>query len=1011
MNQKKFLGVTYCYIWALFINVKITIVRKNSISTYKIMLGLLFCLPISSVYGQNKEEVAKIVSTYDLKKLSELQKQFYEQSKINKQNALAAAKVNNWPEFVKNENGSVDELIRLTPDGQPMYYSVDNRAAARSTRANFLNTGGGLGLTLDGQGMTARVWDGGNVRTTHREFGTRVSVIDTPNASLDSNSFHATHVSGTIGATGINANAKGMATLATLRTFNWNADSAEALGEIQNGMLLSNHSYGVPIVSNTGVALSPNLIGAYTAESREWDVVTYNAPYYLMVVSAGNNGQNANTQPSTAGYDKLVGNKVSKNNLVVANTNDANINANGELVSVTINSGSSQGPADDLRIKPDISGNGTQLFSTLDNSDTAYGNLTGTSMAAPNVTGTLLLLQQHYNNIYGHFMKAATLKALACTTADDAGRPGPDVNFGWGLLNAKKAAETINKNGLESIISELTLAQGQTYTTTVTSNGMQPFNASIVWNDVPGAVNNGAINNTTPALVNDLDIRVTQNTNTYFPWKLQSNPSFNAVNTGDNNVDNVERVTIPNAAGVYTITVTHKGTLQQGPQNFSLVVTGITSSFSLFPLTVEDKTICANENASFTFKYATANSQNTNFSVVGLPTGATASISNTSLTANGEITMTLSNWNNVPPGEYVIGLKGDNSTETRIESVRVKVYSNTFQNTALVTPANEANDLTTNVRLEWAEDVNATNYRVQVSEDANFGTFLSDQTVTASHYVLSDLPQETKYYWRVYPSNSCGTGTTANVNNFATGIVNCNTFTATDFSNNTISTLANAQAVVPVTVSGGQIVENISVKLNLGHGALGQLTVTLEGPESIGSPRIILFNGSCGENRSINTVFSDSGNDVICLNQNISVIGITKPFQALSTLNGLNADGVWKIIADDNEFGIGGRISSLSLSFCDVQPSPSLGIGENNKALQVSVYPNPSKGILNIDLADKNSDKTVLNLFDIQGRKIISKESNNSKETMNIENLSNGIYLLSIESGSLKTTKKIILSK
>lgn len=975
------------------------------------MLGLLFCLPVSSIYGQNKEEVAKIVSTYDLKKLSELQKQFYEQSKINKQNALAAAKVNNWPEFVKNENGSVDELIRLTPDGQPMYYSVDNRAAARATRANFLNTGGGLGLTLDGQGMTARVWDGGNVRTTHQEFGTRVSVIDTPTAGLDSNSFHSTHVTGTIGATGIVANAKGMATQATVRTFNWTSDSAEALGEIQNGMLLSNHSYGVPIVSNTGVALSPSLIGAYTAESREWDVVTYNAPYYLMVVSAGNNGQNANTQPSTAGYDKLVGNKVSKNNLVVANTNDANINASGELVAVSINGSSSQGPADDLRIKPDISGNGTQVYSTLDNSNTSYGNLTGTSMAAPNVTGTLLLLQQHYNNIYGHFMKAATLKALACHTADDTGRPGPDANFGWGLLNAKKAAETINKNGLESLISELTLAQGQTYTTTVTSNGMQPFNASIVWNDVPGTVNNGAINNTTPALVNDLDIRVTQNTNTYFPWKLQSNPALNAINTGDNNVDNVERVTIPAAAGVYTITVTHKGTLQQGPQNFSLVVTGITSSFSLFPLTLEDKTICTNESASFTFKYATANSQNTNFSVVGLPTGAVASFSNASLSSNGETTMTLSNWDNVAPGEYVIGFKGDNSTETRIEYVRVKVYSNTFQNTTLVTPANDANDLTTNVRLEWAEDVNATNYRVQVSEDANFATFLVNETISNSYYVLSSLPQETKYYWRVYPSNSCGTGTTATVNNFATGIVNCNTFTATDFSNNTISTLVNAQAIVPVTVTGGQTVQNLSVNLNLVHTALSHLTVTLEGPESIGSPRVVLFNESCDDNRSINAVFNDSGNDLVCRSETVSVIGTTKPFQSLSSLNGLVADGVWKLIADDSQAGNGGRIMGVSLSFCDVQPSPSLGIGENNKALQVSVYPNPTKGILNIDLAAKNSDKAVLNLFDIQGRKIISKESNNSKETMNIENLSNGIYLLSIESGNLKTTKKIILNK
>ena len=43
--------------------------------------------------------------------------------------------------------------------------------------------------------------------------------------------------------------------------------------------------------------------------------------------------------------------------------------------------------------------------------------------------------------------------------------------------------------------------------------------------------------------------------------------------------------------------------------------------------------------------------------------------------------------------------------------------------------------------------------------------------------------------------------------------------------------------------------------------------------------------------------------------------------------------------------------------------------------------------------------------------KILSKKSHNSQETLNIDNLSDGIYMLSIESGSLKTTKKVILSR
>ncbi|MBQ0740623.1 hypothetical protein J9332_40730, partial [Aquimarina celericrescens] len=91
-------------------------------------------------------------------------------------------------------------------------------------------------------------------------------------------------------------------------------------------------------------------------------VIQYNAPYSLMLVAAGNDGNaswnGSPLDPANPRFDKLTGHSTSKNNLVVANGQDANVSEDGELISVIINSGSSQGPTDDLRIKPDITGNG-----------------------------------------------------------------------------------------------------------------------------------------------------------------------------------------------------------------------------------------------------------------------------------------------------------------------------------------------------------------------------------------------------------------------------------------------------------------------------------------------------------------------------------------------------------------------------------------------------------------------------------------------------------------------------
>ena len=978
-------------------------------NNYFLLLTIIFIS--CSVFGQSQADVKKIIANYDMTKLKNTEAFYRKKEQADKRKAIAVALTKNWPLSIKDADGNFSELMRLSADGFPLYYSTQNVNAARTTRANHLNSGGSLGLTLNGQGMVVREWDGGNVRKTHTAFGGRVTVVDNPTSTTTE--AHGTHVCGTMVASASPSAVRGMAYQANARTFDWDSDDSEAISEAQLGMLISNHSYGVPI-TNAGTTLPSWFIGSYSSEANIWDELAYNAPYYLPVMSAGNDGQNENNpDPVLFGYDKLTSNKTAKNNLVIASCEDVAAPSNGTVntANIIISSFSSQGPTDDLRVKPDITGNGSNLTSTSNTSNTATTIMSGTSMASPNIAGTLVLIQQHYKNVTNSFMRAATLKGLACHTADDGGNVGPDANFGWGLLNAKKAAETITANGLTSWISEENLNTGQVFTMNVNSNGTTPLIASITWTDLPGQVNNGNLpaNDPTPALVNDLDIRITKNTTTYFPWKLNSDPSLPAIRTEDNSVDNVEQVKIDTpTAGQYTITVTSKGALVTGSQKYSLVITGINSAFAINS-TSDNLTVCASQNAVYTFNYAQTGSGTTTFSAVDLPSGASASFSPATLSANGIVSMTITGLTNITPNEYFVGIKGTSTTETETRYKSLRVFNATFQPITLQSPTNSQNGLSTSTNLLWNSQTNAQLYRVQVSISPNFTTFVIDDLVAATEYYVSGLSQATRYYWRVIPSNDCGAGlaTNAAVYSFDTGTLSCDqTFTATDFSNNFIDTVPNSEASVPLTITGGYTIGDINVNMAIKHTWIGDVKVTLEGPASIGSPVFTLLDIPCGANENINCTMDDDGDVPACAGIP-AVTGSIKPVTPLSTLNTLPADGVWVLKVFDFNNEDGGTIDNFSINLCRVQVALAV---VTNPILNSSVYPNPTKGIVNVSIPALIENATI-NLYDLQGRQILSKETNQVNTSIGIENLQDGIYLVTIQNDLGSITKKIILKR
>jgi hypothetical protein len=393
-------------------------------------------------------------------------------------------------------------------------------------RVNVLNDGV---RNLKGDGMNIGVWD--ERASQHLDFSPAGRLV---NVSAGAAGSHGTHVSGTIGGRGlINPTARGMAPNANIFSyygFSGDVQVAMATAIPANTLISSNHSY------HDGLGVQCGLSGnsaSYSLRSRNTDINLNNFPYHLHCHSSGNAQSSC-----SGGWGTITGTgKSAKNNVVVGNITTAEV----------LSSSSSCGPVHDGRVKPEIVAMGTNVFSTYTPLNT-YGTISGTSMSTPGITGTVALLAQRYKQLNANVLPpSALIKNIACNTAHDLGNPGPDYRFGFGRINALAAVKILEQN--RYALNTITTGSTNDITITVPA-GASRLRVMLTWNDPAAAANSSF------ALVNNLDLRVIEGANTTLPWILDPvNPSV-AATKADDNISNIEQVTINNpVAGTYTLRV------------------------------------------------------------------------------------------------------------------------------------------------------------------------------------------------------------------------------------------------------------------------------------------------------------------------------------------------------------------------------------------------------------------------------------------------------------------------
>jgi subtilisin family serine protease len=515
-------------------------------------------------------------------------------------------------------------LAGLDDSDRPVYYESHTLIAARSIGVDQLWPGGASGLNMDGLGYAGLgMWDTGRPLTTHQEVTGRIDVMDDP-ASLTS---HSTSVAGILIAQGVQESAKGMAPAARLKCWDWESDLDEVGDAAWVGLRVSNHSYG----SSTGwnysspnwywhgnPAISPvedAAFGYYSGVSRQIDETAWLMNRLIMVRSAGNHRQDAGPAEGVphfvftggqwvsslaprerdgglSGYDSLGPEALAKNVLTVGAVNDLP-NGWSQPADVVVTGYSSFGPTDDGRIKPDVVANGSSLQTMARTGPAAYTTFSGTSAASPTVAGALALLQKQYQD--GHAQAdgspraplSSTLRGLLIHTANEAGEhPGPDYRMGWGLVNARAAADLVAADNLSRRrIVEGELGPGGAGRLIRTRAIGGPARATLCWVDPPATVLAPALDNPSARLIHDLNLTGMFTSGPYLrAWSLDPQLPDAPAQAAGNNRDNVERLDGDIESGRDCFLFIQPAASLPTAQSWSLLLSGLEPVAELIPV-------------------------------------------------------------------------------------------------------------------------------------------------------------------------------------------------------------------------------------------------------------------------------------------------------------------------------------------------------------------------------------------------------------------------------------------
>jgi len=138
-------------------------------------------------------------------------------------------------------------------------------------------------------------------------------------------------------------------------------------------------------------------------------------------------------------------------------------------------------------------------------------------------------------------------------------------------------------------------------------------------------------------------------------------------------------------------------------------------------------------------------------------------------------------------------------------------------------------------------------------------------------------------------------------------------------------------------------------------------------------------------------------------------------------------EGLWILASDGDDdrgqlrygpFGAGGSIDwytgYTNSPMIRGNFDPTVGIVENEDVALVSIYPNPTSDNVNVNFVSKENQDVTINVIGVDGKLVFAKQLNtkagqSSRTTIDVANLSAGIYMVQLTGATSSLTQRIVV--